>query len=134
MNNYQSTISQLPHSDTPTLVFDLKKNRIRIHKKTLHMLGNPDYVQFLVNPDARMIGIKASTAKDKTAERIKWQTIGDHQCCEFYSKYLIMRLKFYCYNWDKQSLYRISGEMIPNENLAMFCLNDSVLIDKEADE
>ena len=38
----------------PVLCIDLKKNRIRIHKLTLHMLGDPEYIQLLVNPQDSM--------------------------------------------------------------------------------
>ena len=47
----------------PVLCIDLKKNRIRIHKLTLHMLGDPEYIQLLVNPQDSMIAIKKSVRK-----------------------------------------------------------------------
>ena len=48
----------------PVLCIDLKKNRIRIHKLTLHMLGDPEYIQLLVNPQDSMIAIRKSVRKD----------------------------------------------------------------------
>ena len=33
------------------MTIDLKWNRFRIHKSTLNKMGNPQYVQFLVNPE-----------------------------------------------------------------------------------
>lgn len=133
MSNLQSK-KQPPNPLIPRLVFDLKKNRIRIHKRTLRMLGNPDYIQFLVNPNTKMVAIRASDSSDKTAEKIKWQTIGDKQCCEYYSKDLIMRLKYYCYNWEEDSVYLIEGRMNRVECLVFFDLEDSVLLDNEWDE
>lgn len=118
----------------PSLVFDLKKNRIRIHKKTLRMLGYPEFIQFLVNPETKMVAIRASDSSDKTAEKVKWQTIGDNQCCEFYSKCLIMRLKYYCYNWEEDNTYLIHGSMNRAEGLALFHLEDSMLIENEFEE
>lgn len=47
-------------SSQPILCIDLKKNRIRIHKLTLHMLGDPEYIQLLVNPCTHMIAIRKS--------------------------------------------------------------------------
>lgn len=43
---------------------DLKKNRIRIHKETLRQMGNPRYVQFLVNEEKQVF-----------AMAIRWMTI-----------------------------------------------------------
>ena len=47
----------------PVLCIDLKKNRIRIHKLTLHMLGDPEYIQLLVNPQNSMIAIRKVCAR-----------------------------------------------------------------------
>ena len=52
--------------------FDLKKNRIRIHKLTLHMLGDPEYIQLLVNPQDSMIAIRKSVRKDYLAHRVRY--------------------------------------------------------------
>ena len=51
----------------PILCIDLKKNRIRIHKQTLRLLGNPEYIQLLVNPDIHMIAIRRSVRQDYLA-------------------------------------------------------------------
>ena len=59
-------------SSQPILCIDLKKNRIRIHKLTLHMLGDPEYIQLLVNPDSHMIAVK------KVSVRITLPTMSGH--------------------------------------------------------
>ena len=43
----------------PIICIDFKKSRFRIHKNTLRMLGNPDYIQLLVNPYKNMLAIRA---------------------------------------------------------------------------
>lgn len=57
-------------SSQPILCIDLKKNRIRIHKLTLHMLGDPEYIQLLVNPDSHMIAVKKSVRQDYLAHHV----------------------------------------------------------------
>ena len=59
------------HSSHPLICIDFKKNRIRIHRNTLRQIGNPEYIQLLVNPEQKMIGIKASCAEDKLAHKVK---------------------------------------------------------------
>ena len=46
------------HSSHPLICIDFKKNRIRIHRNTLRQIGNPEYIQLLVNPDQKMIGVQ----------------------------------------------------------------------------
>ena len=33
------------------LTLDMKRNRIRIYRATLRALGDPAYIQFLINPE-----------------------------------------------------------------------------------
>ena len=42
------------------MTIDLKRSRFRIHKSTLNKMGNPQYVQFLVNPEEMFIAILGS--------------------------------------------------------------------------
>ena len=42
-----------------TIVVDLKKFRIRIHRPTLHAIGDPKLIQLLVNPEKRAVAIRA---------------------------------------------------------------------------
>ena len=116
-------------SQRPSLVIDLKKNRIRIHKKTLHLLGDPDYVQILVNPSTATIALRRSIAQDYRSERIKWSLVSRKQCCEFYSKYLIKSLRGVCFTWEDGRCYHINGQLIEAENLAKFCMSDSILLE-----
>ena len=72
-------------SNQPILSIDLKKNRIRIHKRTLHLLGNPEYIQLLVNPDDRTIAIMKGISSDVLAHRVYYDRIKKGQSCELYS-------------------------------------------------
>ena len=114
-------------------MIDLKKKRIRIHKKTLHLLGDPDYVQILVNPSTATIALRSSAAQDYRSERIKWSLVSGKQCCEFYSKYLIESLRGVCFAWEDDRCYHIDGQLIEAECLAKFCMTESVLLEANAE-
>ncbi len=53
----------------PRLTLDTRWNRIRINSTALLMLGNPEYLQLLINPDARKIIIIVGT-NNKNAHRV----------------------------------------------------------------
>ena len=74
------------HSSHPLICIDFKKNRIRIHRNTLRQIGNPEYIQLLVNPDQKMIGIKASCAEDKLAHKVKDYFVINGNSYELYSR------------------------------------------------
>ena len=101
----------------PVLCIDLKKNRIRIHKLTLHMLGDPEYIQLLVNPQDSMIAIRKSVRKDYLAHRVRYSKADSRYCYELYSTELL------------QALRHIYGALNPKECLASFSMNECVLVD-----
>lgn len=111
-----------------SLVVDLKKNRIRIHKGTLHLLGNPQYIQFLVNPNKSVIALLPSQEQDYLAHKIHWKTMGDHQCCEIYSKPLIRSIHNITDKLELQQIYRIDGEFLKDKNLILFSIEESTLL------
>ena len=73
------------HSLKPTLSVDLKKKRIRIHKVTLHLLGDPEYIQLLVNPLNHTIALRKSIQEDYLAHRIRKEQLTGKNCYELYS-------------------------------------------------
>ena len=80
-------------SSQPILCIDLKKNRIRIHKNTLHMLGDPEYIQLLVNPDTHMIAVRKSVRQDYLAHHVRACYSDIRNSYELYSRELLQTLK-----------------------------------------
>ncbi len=70
----------------PAILIDLKKYRIRIHKNTLYLLGNPEYIMFLVNPSDRIIAIRCGTKSDRYAHRIT----GNQSLIESPTNYIVL--------------------------------------------
>ncbi len=103
-----------------TLLVDMKKNRIRIHKNTLRALGNPRFVVLIVNPEEHTIGIKCSSQDDKLSHRIRQSIMNTKGSYELYSKSLISELRNVCPDWCDTGKYRLEGEIIPAENIAVF--------------
>lgn len=117
----------------PILSIDLKKNRIRIHKSTLHMLGDPEYIQLLVNPSARIIAVRRSIREDHLAHHIKPQQLFTKNSYELYSSDLIQTLHNVNCGWQNKKAYRIYGELNQKEGLAQFSMNNFVLMNKPQD-
>lgn len=113
----------------PVLCIDLKKNRIRIHKLTLHMLGDPEYIQLLVNPQDSMIAIMKSVRKDYLAHRVRYSKADSRYCYELYSTELLQALRHTGIYLEDNRSYRIYGALNPKECLACFSMNECVLVD-----
>ncbi len=111
------------------LSIDLKKGRIRIHKNTLHALGDPDYIQILINPETQVIAIRKCTTKDKLYHHIKWKVLASNQCYEIHSKMLMNMIDQMCLNYTPGHTYRILGKPYPKDKLVAFQISDSVDIE-----
>lgn len=105
----------------PVIAIDIKNNLIRIHKNTLHAIGNPIYILLLVNPEERTIAIISSDHSDPKAHRI-------NKASELYSKSLVRGLLNVCKEWQENKLYRIFGEIIHDEGAVKFNMDESVLV------
>ena len=70
---------------SPVVVIDCSRNRIRIHRTALHLLGNPDYVALLVNPTNLTFAIVPSE-KSQISHAVRWERLLSNRCFELYSK------------------------------------------------
>ena len=99
----------------------MKKQRIRIHKQTLHGLNDPQYIQLLVNPEKQILALKRSRKGDIQSHQVKY--IKDH-CCELYSKELLYQLSVVNPLMKSNRSYRIIGLLNEKLGLALFNLNE----------
>ena len=104
----------------PIVCIDLKKNRIRVHKVTLHMLGDPDFIQLLVNPKSGLLAIKGTIPED---------LLTDGNCYEIHSKELMRTLQKVRSDWRSNCSYRIYGECNESSGIALFPMKDIVLME-----
>ena len=108
------------------ILVDMKKNRIRIHKATLHALGTPRYLSLVINPEEFTLGITAGSPEDKTAHRIRANVLTTKECCELYSSSLIEALLSLCPEWHNYGKYRMTGTLIPEANMVCFDMRSAV--------
>lgn len=110
---------------------DLKKFRIRIHKESLHLIGDPRYIQFLVNIKSRLVAIRAVEKEqvDLQTHRIDQSRIESDNSFEMYSRPFIDKLceEFNCFN--EGNSYHLTGTAIQDERIVVFSLDSLQKID-----
>lgn len=107
------------------MAFDPKKSRIRIHKTTIHMMGDPKYIHLLVHPEKKSVAIVAvkSNSPGKDAHRIKPQIMESDNSYEIYSSLFLKKLFEIVGGLSTECSYRISGKMIPSQKMAVYSLD-----------
>ena len=118
---------------TTQISIDLKKNRIRIHKETLRLIGSPKYIQFLVNVDRSMVAIRSTEKGSRASAAIKVDlpNLPADFSYEIYSKALVNKLAraFGCF--DSGCAYRLSGYILSEQQAAIFPIESMQPIEKE---
>ncbi len=116
------------NENTVALSLDLRKNRIRFHKSMLHLLGDPPYVQLLIDPDTMLVAVKAlsrATAGDQSHKVSKKSLLSDNSV-EIYSLSLVSRIAEILGLGNNACTYRIDGQLVPTENAAVFDLKNII--------
>ncbi len=103
-------------------IVDRTKKRIRIHRTTLHLLGDPEYIQLLVNPDSRTIAIRKGNSADPLALRV-FPADSMKNCFEIYSSDLMRSLRMIFTEWKEGECCRLYGEMDPKGEVVQFRLD-----------
>ena len=118
----------------PVLTLDFKKKRIRLFKHTMTMIGNPDYVQILVNPKTSVIMFQRCSEDDCSAHKVYWNSLKDKkQCCELYSKVFLEALYYNFFPHEEECSYRVYGTSEYMKGRVIFDLNNCIkLADAEA--
>jgi hypothetical protein len=104
---------------------DLKKNRIRIHRNTLKILGYPKYIQMLINPTKELIVVMPGSKNDPLAHSVRLHQITENNCYELFSKKLVISIKSINNTFKEERLYRLQGEYYKKYNLVQFSMNVS---------
>ena len=112
-------------SNPVSISIDMKKYRIRIHKSTLHLLGDPPYILLLINPESRFVAIKSSDrpASDGLTHKVARYIFQSDASAEIYSHTLVKKLKELYPDLGAGNLYHMSGHVVPRENMAVFSMD-----------
>lgn len=105
-----------------SIAIDTKKNRIRIHKPTLHLLGDPKLIQLLFDPADMVVAIRCPNHEEPGGQEIRVHShnISGDNCVEFYSLSLIKKMSAVNSNMQNGGTYRLVGEILLSKRIARF--------------
>ena len=108
-----------------TLSVDLKKYCIRLHKVTYRLIGQPKYIQLLVNPKDGVVAVRAINkgSKDNQAYKINKVRMESDHSYEIYSRSFVEKLWELTNGLDSGCSYRLNGKVYLSINTAVFPLN-----------
>ena len=109
-----------------TTAIDFSRNVIRFYKDAWHKIGEPKYIQILVHPELRLVGI-IGVDKDEPREQtyrinvsIMQKTASSY---EIHCTYLLRKIQEIIGVFEECGTYRMSGKIMEKQRLAIFHLD-----------
>ena len=109
---------------TTSISIDLKKNRIRIFKSMIHLIGDPKHIQILVNPSTMEMAIRAEDTElpNGQTHKVNQHQMNSENSFEIYSLSFLKKLVELVGTLDTNGTYHISGTVAPGQKTAVFNL------------
>lgn len=113
----------------PTISVCIKRPTIRIHKKTIHLLGDPSHVLLFINPQEQSIIISPTNEFDTKSLYVARYLAKNKKSVEFYSTELIQKL-IKCNSWNGNNSFKMFGKYIKSEDVVKFDMTQAFAITK----
>ena len=94
-------------------------------------MEDPEYIDLLVNPDQKILAIRASESSYPFSHKIIYDSQQDH---ELYSKVLLRQLRILHPGIKPHNSYRLYGTFVQEKKLVLFEMRGMLLINGSADE
>ena len=111
------------------LTIDGKKNRLRIAKPTMRMIGEPSMVQLLYNPAERIILVRAAKEPMPGGQELSIHLSKPGGDYEIYSSSFVRKIRAANPEMREMCSYRFHGETVDKENLVLFPISTLEKID-----
>ena len=113
---------QVNAPNTISMALDMKRNRIRIHKPTIHLLGDPTLLQLLFDPEDMVVAIVCRDTEVSGGQEVRINPRGlkSRNCFEFCSSMFLRKLREVHGGLDANASYRLTGKIIPELRAARF--------------
>ena len=107
---------------TISMELDMRRNRIRIHKPTIHLLGDPTLLQLLFDPEDMVVAIVCRDTEVSGGQEVRINPRGlkSRNCFEFCSSMFLRKLREVHGGLDANASYRLTGKIIPELRAARF--------------
>ena len=109
-----------------SMAIDLKKNRLRIHRSTLRLMGFPPFVKLLFSQDQNAVAVVRCEEGEipKINEvRVTYDLRDNTHTFDIYSKDLVTVIRMAFKGLDRTGLYRLKGYTVPEEQAMYFPLS-----------
>lgn len=109
-----------------SMAIDLKKNRLRIHRSTLRLLGFPPFIKLLFSQEHNAVAViscETSEIRKINEVRVTYDHRDNTHTFDIYSKDLVSVIRLAFKGLDETGLFRLQGYAVPEEHGVYFPLS-----------
>lgn len=105
-----------------SIILDIKRNKLRMYKYLLAQIGNPPFIQFLINIEKGKFAVRGVDKESPGYQTMKIKPLSEmkQKEYEFASKTLVCKLVDAIGIANRNCSYRLCGTLIPTERIAVF--------------
>ena len=118
---------------TISMALDMRRNRIRIHKPTIHLLGDPTLLQLLFDPEDMVVAIVCRDTEVSGGQEVRINPRGlkSRNCFEFCSSMFLRKLREVHGGLDANASDSLTGKIIPELREARVPMSTSQKIEND---
>ncbi len=112
-----------------SLTIDVKKNRLRILKPTMRLLGNPTMVQLLYHPQNKVILVRAAKEQTPGGQELFIHLSKPGGDYEIYSMTFVQKIRKAFPEMQERCSYRLHGTAVEKECMVSFSMSTLEKVD-----
>ena len=106
---------------------------VRVHKKSIDVLGTPRFIQFMINPDAKVLYMKGTNTRSLNCIDVPSAEFRKRNQYTLHGRYFIKKLSELA-GWSLEYPLVIYGDYDAEYNLIVFKLDEALIVSKKPEE
>ncbi len=105
-----------------SIAINYRVDKVRVHKQTIEALGSPRFIQFLINPDEKLLYIRGTNTHQQNCLEVPSKDYRKKNQYVLHGRYFIKKLSELA-GWSLDRPHTIQGEYNPDHNMIVFQLD-----------
>lgn len=105
-----------------SISFNYRIGKVRIYKPVITILGCPTHLQFLLDPDEKVLFVRGTEMSGVNSLEVPSEEHIKRNCCVLYGKSFIKKLSHLA-GWSLMSPHIIRGQYVETHNTIVFDLS-----------
>lgn len=116
--------------DKCNISINYKTGKIQVYKKAIDAIGQPRFVQFLIDPDTKKLYMRGTDRRENNCLVIPPESARKKNGYVLHGKYFIRKFSALA-GWSLDRPHILVGVIMPSQNAVVFDLAKAVAVEKE---